>query len=52
MRLGKLWWSRGYRVPEGYLDDEVGRVRMQLIGQIEVQGMTRWLLMKPMTCRW
>ena len=26
-----------YRVPEGYLDDEVGRVRM-LIGQIEAAG--------------
>ena len=51
MRLGRLWWSRGYRVPEGYLDDEVGRVRM-LIGQNEVLGMTRWLLMKPMTSCW
>ena len=29
--------ERRYRVPEGYLDDEVGRVRM-LIGQIEDAG--------------
>ena len=29
--------ERRYRVPEGYLDDEVGRVRM-LIGQIEATG--------------
>ena len=36
MRLGRLWWRRG-RVPAGYLDDEVGRVRM-LIGQIEAAG--------------
>ena len=43
--------EKRYRVAEGYLDDEVGRVRM-LIGRLKLLGMTRWLLMKPMTSCW
>ena len=34
---GEAVVEKRYRVPEGYLDDEVGRVRM-LIGQIEAAG--------------
>ena len=34
---GEAVVEKRYRVPEGYLDDEVGRERM-LIGQIEAAG--------------
>ena len=34
---GEAVVEKRYRVPEGYLDDEVGRVKM-LIGQIEATG--------------